>query len=63
MRGLYHALPDLSAFDIKTNVVHGLAVPAGYVAAQAAYGLAYVAPYAAAPGRRDSFRSVISQDK
>ncbi len=43
VRGLYHALPDLSAFDIKTNVVHGLTVPAGYVAAQSAYGLAYVA--------------------
>ena len=31
-RGLYHVLPDLSAFDVKTEVVHGLAVPLGYVA-------------------------------
>ena len=42
-RGLYHLLPDLSAFDIKTHVVHGLAVPLGYVAAQTAYGLSYIA--------------------
>jgi len=42
-RGLYHLLPDLSAFDIKTDVVHGLAVPVGYVAAQTVYGLAYIA--------------------
>ena len=28
-RGLDHVLPDLSAFDVKTEVVHGLAVPAG----------------------------------
>ncbi len=39
-RGLYHVLPDLSAFDVKTEVVHGLAVPAGYLAITAAYGLA-----------------------
>ena len=25
-RGLYHVLPDLSAFDVKTEVVHGLPV-------------------------------------
>ena len=31
-RGVYHVLPDLSAFDVKTQVVHGLPVPAGYVA-------------------------------
>jgi len=42
-RGLYHLLPDLSAFDVKTQVVHGLPVGAGYVAWTAAYGLAYVA--------------------
>ncbi len=28
-RGLYHVLPDLSAFDVKTEVVHGLPVPVG----------------------------------
>jgi ABC-type transport system involved in multi-copper enzyme maturation permease subunit len=42
-RGLYHVLPDFSAFDVKTEVVHGLHVPAGYIAATAGYGLAYIA--------------------
>jgi len=42
-RGLYHLLPDLSAFDVKTQVVHGLPVGAGYVAWTAGYGLAYIA--------------------
>jgi Cu-processing system permease protein len=41
-RGAYHLLPDLSAFDVKTEVVHGLAVPFGYMAATAAYGLSYI---------------------
>jgi len=42
-RGLYHFLPDLSAFDVKTEVVHGLPIPAGYLAMTAAYGLSYIA--------------------
>jgi ABC-type transport system involved in multi-copper enzyme maturation permease subunit len=42
-RGVYHVLPDLSAFDVKTEVVHGLPVSAGYIATTTAYGLAYVA--------------------
>jgi ABC-type transport system involved in multi-copper enzyme maturation permease subunit len=42
-RGLYHLLPDLSAFDVKTQVVHGLAVPPGYLALTAGYGLIYIA--------------------
>jgi len=42
-RGVYHVLPDLSAFDVKTEVVHGLPVTAGYLASTAAYGLVYVA--------------------
>jgi ABC-type transport system involved in multi-copper enzyme maturation permease subunit len=42
-RGAYHVLPDLSAFDVKMQVVHGLPVTAGYLAATAAYGLFYVA--------------------
>jgi ABC-type transport system involved in multi-copper enzyme maturation permease subunit len=42
-RGVYHVLPDLSAFDVKTEVVHGLPVTLGYLASTAAYGLAYVA--------------------
>ena len=41
-RGVYHVLPDLSAFDVKTEVVHGLPVTAGYLATTTAYGLAYV---------------------
>ncbi len=41
--GVYHVLPDLSAFDVKTEVVHGLPVTAGYLASTAAYGLAYSA--------------------
>jgi ABC-type transport system involved in multi-copper enzyme maturation permease subunit len=42
-RGMYHVLPDLSAFDVKTEVVHGLAVPMSYVATETAYGLLYIA--------------------
>jgi ABC-type transport system involved in multi-copper enzyme maturation permease subunit len=42
-RGVYHVLPDLSAFDVKTQVVHGLPVTLGYLGSTAAYGLAYVA--------------------
>ena len=42
-RGVYHVMPDFSAFDVKTEVVHGLPVPAGYVGATAAYGAAYIA--------------------
>jgi ABC-2 family transporter protein len=42
-RGLYHLLPDLSAFDVKTQVVHGLPVSAGYVLWTTGYGVAYIA--------------------
>ena len=42
-RALYHVLPDLSAFDVKTDVVHGLPVTAGYLALTTAYGLFYIA--------------------
>ncbi len=42
-RGLYHVLPDFGAFDITAQVVHGLPVGVGYLAATAGYGLAYVA--------------------
>jgi ABC-type transport system involved in multi-copper enzyme maturation permease subunit len=41
-RGIYHIVPDLSAFDVKLEVVHGLPVPAGYLATTAAYGAAYI---------------------
>ena len=42
-RGAYHALPDLSAFDVKTQVVHGLPVTFGYLGSTTLYGLTYVA--------------------
>jgi len=42
-RAVYHVLPDLSAFDVKMEVVHGLPVTAGYVATTAAYGAVYIA--------------------
>jgi ABC-type transport system involved in multi-copper enzyme maturation permease subunit len=42
-RGVYHTAPDFSAFDIKTEVVHGLPVAAGYIGTTAGYGFAYIA--------------------
>ena len=42
-RAIYHVLPDLSAFDVKMEVVHGLPVTAGYVMTTAAYGAVYIA--------------------
>jgi len=42
-RAVYHVLPDLSAFDVKMEVVHGLPVTAGYVLTTAAYGAVYIA--------------------
>jgi ABC-type transport system involved in multi-copper enzyme maturation permease subunit len=43
VRAAYYILPDLAAFDIKLQVVHGLPVAPGYVAWTAASGLAYIA--------------------
>ena len=40
---LYWVLPNLAQFDIKAQVVHGQAVPAGYVALALAYAAAYIA--------------------
>ena len=42
-RTVYRILPDLSAFDIKTQVVHGLPVAAGYFATTIGYAAAYIA--------------------
>ncbi len=42
-RGLYWVLPNLAQFDIKAEVVHGVHVPAGYLAITAAYGVIYIA--------------------
>ncbi len=47
-RAVYHIVPDFSAFDVKTEVVHGLPVAAGYVATTTAYGVAYIAALLAA---------------
>jgi ABC-type transport system involved in multi-copper enzyme maturation permease subunit len=43
LRGLYYVLPNLAPFDVKAQVVHGQAVPAGQVAMTVAYGAVYVA--------------------
>jgi len=42
-RALYYVLPNFAAFDIKTQVVHALPVPASYLITTTAYGLVYVA--------------------
>ncbi len=42
-RGLSHVLPDLAAFDVKAQVVHGFHLSTGYLATTAAYGGAYIA--------------------
>jgi ABC-type transport system involved in multi-copper enzyme maturation permease subunit len=42
-RGLYYLLPNLAAFDVKTQVVHGQPIAAGYVGVTALYGLVYIA--------------------
>ena len=47
-RAAYHVLPDFAAFDVKTEVVHGLPVAWGYVAATAGYGALYIAALLAA---------------
>lgn len=41
-RGVYHVVPDLSAFDVKTEVVHGLPVTSGYMLWTAGYGALYI---------------------
>ena len=42
-RGLYWVLPNLAQFDIKSDVVHGLHVPIGYLAMTSAYAALYIA--------------------
>jgi hypothetical protein len=42
-RAVYHIVPDFSAFDVKTEVVHGLPVSAGYMGLTTAYGFVYIA--------------------
>jgi len=42
-RGLYWVLPNLAQFDVKSEVVHNVHVPAGYLAMTSAYAAAYIA--------------------
>jgi len=42
-RGLYWILPNLSQFDVKSAVVHGQPVSAGYMGVAIAYGAVYIA--------------------
>jgi ABC-type transport system involved in multi-copper enzyme maturation permease subunit len=42
-RGLYWVLPNLAQFDVKSDVVHGVQVPAGYLVMTAAYAALYIA--------------------
>jgi len=42
-RGLYWVLPNLGQFDVKSQVVHGQPVSAGYVALTAGYAALYTA--------------------
>ena len=42
-RGLYYVLPNFAAFDIRSQVVYALRVPAAYVATTALYGAVYIA--------------------
>jgi ABC-type transport system involved in multi-copper enzyme maturation permease subunit len=41
-RGLYWILPNLGAFDVRAQVVHGMPVAAGYVALSTAYAAVYI---------------------
>jgi ABC-type transport system involved in multi-copper enzyme maturation permease subunit len=41
-RSLYWVLPNLSQFDVKAEVVHGLPVPVGYMMAAVAYAAVYI---------------------
>ena len=41
-RAVYHVVPDLSAFDVKMQVVHGLPVSNSYVALTTLYGMFYI---------------------
>jgi ABC-type transport system involved in multi-copper enzyme maturation permease subunit len=41
-RGLYWVLPNLAQFDVKTSVVHGQLVPAGYLVVAVVYAAVYI---------------------
>jgi Cu-processing system permease protein len=40
---LYWVLPNLAPFDVRSQVVHAVPVPLGYMALTAAYGAVYIA--------------------
>jgi ABC-type transport system involved in multi-copper enzyme maturation permease subunit len=42
-RGLYWVLPNLAQFDVKSDVVHGVSVPIGYMALTGVYAATYIA--------------------
>ncbi len=56
-RAIYYLLPNLTPFDVKSAVVHGLPVPGGHVALTIGYAMTYVAALVLATtvifGRRD----------
>jgi ABC-type transport system involved in multi-copper enzyme maturation permease subunit len=41
-RALYYLLPNLASLDIKSEVVHAIPVPAGYLLVNAAYAVTYI---------------------
>jgi len=41
--GRLSPLADFSAFDVKTQVVHGLPVPGAFILASTGYALVYIA--------------------
>ena len=41
-RALYWILPNLASFDVRSQVVHGQPVSAGYIALMAGYGALYI---------------------
>ena len=42
-RALYYVLPNLSTFDMKSRVVHGVAIPGSEIALAALYAATYIA--------------------
>src|SRR5262245_41075506 len=47
-KALYWVLPNLTAFDVKAQAVHGVPVPATYMAISITYALTYIAMLLAA---------------
>lgn len=42
-RGLYYVLPNLSTFDVKSRIVHGVAIPGAEVGLAVLYAATYIA--------------------